>query len=385
MKKGYILIALMVMLVGTGCGYQKDANQGKAVTAETTTDAKKQTLEFYGQVIDGEGEEIFVDFPGYIEKVYVKEGMIVNKGDVLATFNNTDYLAEIAALKSEIAIDEVKLQQLKANVNPLVADIQYTQSQLEQYQVYKSDEDSAELLILKQKLQVKEKELQKEEKTYNDYQALYEVGGIAETELVKVDQNITETKAEIEEIKLQMQQIKDKYSKEIDNLEDKLTSLNQQLDYNQANEVYNLQVAELELKQKNEELKQKESRLHTAHIQKDAIVADQDQMIVYDIQCMNGTRIQDAETTLMKLMNTKDLLVSIHVSMEYSGYVKEGNAVDLEFANNKGNIVKGEVSRISNRATEVNGELGFDVEIKLNEQVDSLRIGTEVVANVYID
>ncbi|WP_054742913.1 biotin/lipoyl-binding protein [Cellulosilyticum ruminicola] len=258
MKKGYILIALMVMLVGTGCGYQKDANQGKAVTAETTTDAKKQTLEFYGQVIDGEGEEIFVDFPGYIEKVYVKEGMIVNKGDVLATFNNTDYLAEIAALKSEIAIDEVKLQQLKANVNPLVADIQYTQSQLEQYQVYKSDEDSAELLILKQKLQVKEKELQKEEKTYNDYQALYEVGGIAETELVKVDQNITETKAEIEEIKLQMQQIKDKYSKEIDNLEDKLTSLNQQLDYNQANEVYNLQVAELELKQKNEELKQKE-------------------------------------------------------------------------------------------------------------------------------
>ncbi|WP_054742912.1 HlyD family secretion protein [Cellulosilyticum ruminicola] len=108
-------------------------------------------------------------------------------------------------------------------------------------------------------------------------------------------------------------------------------------------------------------------------------------MIVYDIQCMNGTRIQDAETTLMKLMNTKDLLVSIHVSMEYSGYVKEGNAVDLEFANNKGNIVKGEVSRISNRATEVNGELGFDVEIKLNEQVDSLRIGTEVVANVYID
>ncbi|MGD8188925.1 efflux RND transporter periplasmic adaptor subunit [Brevibacillus ginsengisoli] len=123
-KKWIIIGSFAIVLVGGFFGWKYWHSQ--SVAQEQTPDMKqelptvqadngevKRTIYATGTVEAKEHEDVKADLSAKVEKLFVKEGQHVNKGDVLFTFDSQD--AELQLQKQEIALAKNEREIMKLN------------------------------------------------------------------------------------------------------------------------------------------------------------------------------------------------------------------------------------------------------------------------------
>ncbi|QEK13119.1 efflux RND transporter periplasmic adaptor subunit [Crassaminicella thermophila] len=115
-----VMIIAVVVLVGVGTvmANKKEKNDKKIVQ---TVEIKKQDIESHiqatGQIVSMDKREIVSDVEEKIEKVFVKKGDKVKKGQVLMKLEETNILYKIKEAKTRLEIQENILNQLKTDLD----------------------------------------------------------------------------------------------------------------------------------------------------------------------------------------------------------------------------------------------------------------------------
>lgn len=132
-KKWIIIGSIAVLLVGGFFGFrywksqtaaeeQKPEGRPEMPTVKVERGEVKKTIYATGNVEAKEYEEVKPEMSAKVEKLYVKEGQHVNKGDVLFTFDSSD--AELQYQKQQISLAklEKELMELNKRKNKIVSD-----------------------------------------------------------------------------------------------------------------------------------------------------------------------------------------------------------------------------------------------------------------------
>ena len=104
MKK--IIILILIVFSASSCGDNKkevaiDKNIVNVSIAKPNSNAKGQFFTASGQIEADQFSNLSTKVTGYIERIYVKIGDKVNKGQLLLKINNTDLEAQRAQVKAK--------------------------------------------------------------------------------------------------------------------------------------------------------------------------------------------------------------------------------------------------------------------------------------------
>ncbi|MCT4620960.1 MAG: efflux RND transporter periplasmic adaptor subunit [Marinisporobacter sp.] len=113
---GVISALIVVMVIAVGFGFKSAGAKAKEENIQQTLTVEKMDLEsnIYtnGTVTTDEARKINYDGTGVVEKVFVKEGEIVEKGQVLAKLKSDQLENNIQLKKIQIEIEKSKLDQM---------------------------------------------------------------------------------------------------------------------------------------------------------------------------------------------------------------------------------------------------------------------------------
>lgn len=134
---------------------------------------------------------------GVVKDIYVKEGQLVKKGEVIARLELSEFKADVEAIKANIAATEAHISRLKAEV--FKKDLVFTPLSLEypefvssQKELFKRKQDALndEIKVLQSTLKLARDEL-------NLNLPLVEKGDIGATELIRLKRQVAELEGEI--------------------------------------------------------------------------------------------------------------------------------------------------------------------------------------------
>lgn len=134
---------------------------------------------------------------GVVKDIYVKEGQLVKKGEVIARLELSEFKADVEAIKANIAATEAHISRLKAEV--FKKDLVFTPLSLEypefvssQKELFKRKQDALndEIKVLQSALKLARDEL-------NLNLPLVEKGDIGATELIRLKRQVAELEGEI--------------------------------------------------------------------------------------------------------------------------------------------------------------------------------------------
>lgn len=102
MNKNIVSI-LFLTLVLTGCGNQNEQQKSSSIVKTMTIAdyTQKRTTLFPGKVIASDEAKLAFRIAGPISRIDAKPGMLVHKGQVLATLEARDYAVQLAATEAE--------------------------------------------------------------------------------------------------------------------------------------------------------------------------------------------------------------------------------------------------------------------------------------------
>ena len=102
-------VTVAVMASCSGGNASTDNNSAKPVKIDTVRLSEANTvLQFPGKVKAAEDANLSFKVAGRIKKIYVDEGSVVHKGQLLAELDDTDYRIQLDATEAEYA--QVKAQ-----------------------------------------------------------------------------------------------------------------------------------------------------------------------------------------------------------------------------------------------------------------------------------
>ena len=134
---------------------------------------------------------------GVVKDIYVKEGQLVKKGEVIARLELSEFKADVEAIKANIAATEAHISRLKAEV--FKKDLVFTPLSLEypefvssQKELFKRKQDALndEIKVLQSALKLARDEL-------NLNLPVVEKGDIGATELIRLKRQVAELEGEI--------------------------------------------------------------------------------------------------------------------------------------------------------------------------------------------
>lgn len=106
MKKSMLAAVLIAVLLAAGCGKSEAAVSVKVGEAKEIS----SIVEASGIVRSREIRNITLGFPGVVEKINIRNGQRVKKGDVLAVLNLNDFNAQIKNKERELSIAKTELR-----------------------------------------------------------------------------------------------------------------------------------------------------------------------------------------------------------------------------------------------------------------------------------
>lgn len=278
MKK-LIAIILCLLFVFTGCSKE---NQEVNNDIATTTDqiSKESNIDVFGEVKVDTIKEIIIEFPATVEKIHIKDGQKIRKGDKIISLNFDAYEIEIKKKQSEINFYENQLEQLRQNINPLSSEVVRIKSELNIKQGYVLNDSDPEVQRLKRALEIAESELNMAKKEHEVNEDIYNMQGISDEELELSLQNLQAKEKAKKDILQEIEQIKTNRKLEVDQLNASLSSVQAQAsntDMQKASEILELE-SKLEIAKLDLEIMQK--KLSKSFLKDKAIVADMDNMII---------------------------------------------------------------------------------------------------------
>ncbi|AOT70243.1 HlyD family secretion protein [Geosporobacter ferrireducens] len=317
-KKLLLIGLILPMLLTAGC----NRAENKSVEDEDAVE-EKNTIEAFGYVRAENPRNIVIDIPAKVERIEVKEGQRVSKGDLLILLDITDFDAEIRKKEQELRVLELEKQKAEKTVfedlnkdpamKKLVGDLQFAEDELRKAQI---------------DLQAKE--------------TLYQQGAIPQREYDGEQKIYQGKKKAVEDAQLAIEGMEYEKKQEKDQL------LIQ-------NEKIMAMKSELVL------LKEKVNRDYLMGTQ---IISDIESGVIYEIGYSQGD-ILSPEKKLCSILNLESLIVKAEVAEEFIKDVKlEAEATIIPLAD-KSKEYRGKVAAIAGKAVEKGGETLVLVDIAI--------------------
>ncbi len=376
MRKILALTMAAMMIFIPGCSERKEN------TRASTTDVveKPATVDTFGIVKAKDVKDIYMDFPAFIEDVPVKDGQVVNKGDVLLVINYDEFKSQINA--SEIEMNSLKLEmennQLEMKNNQLV--LEKLKKDLKELKDYLANNNHPDLKQLMSDLDNSKKIHEDSLKELKTRQEMFKTGSISKDELETYERNAEKTKKSISDIETSIEKTKYGLQKEIENLELSIEQKNVLADsYKNANAIYEGKIKGLERK-----IELMSNKIRKSYINENTIISDMERAIVYDINYVKGESVNTAKKAL-SMVNLDSMIIEADVPEEFIKDVKIDSKVKIIPQADKSKEYSGKVTYISNKANEKNGETTVCVEIDIEDNDGFLKPNFNVNLEISIN
>lgn len=328
MKRIFVLglIVLSVGLVACGGNTQAEAVSDTEETIETTEveEAKIEEVQAYGVVDFTVEQSISVDFNARVDKIHVKEGERIKKGDPLVDFDISELTNNIASKKMEI--DEIKFDLGKKD-----------------YSVDK----------LKLDLKNSEEELAKLEKDYNKKKTLYNEGAVSQDEYSKLKDSIDQKKRSVSKLKLELSSTRDRVKGEKNTQRNTLSRLEDQL----------------------KRLEDKYSKANFTN--NNQIVSSIENGVVTKVDSNEGAYV-NRENNVMTIVDLDSRIVRADIAEEFIGRIEEGQKAIITSQAVPGKEYEGEIVRIWGTSIKKGGETIVPIEINVKDLDDKLFLNFNV-------
>ncbi|MGL4628107.1 MAG: efflux RND transporter periplasmic adaptor subunit [Cetobacterium sp.] len=342
MKKNILLLLLVGLLLGCG---EKKATLKKVKTARIERKNIEDTSLYSGRVFPGDKTQLIAYSNGIAEEVFFKAGDEVKEGDILFKYRST------GIKENEIKLAEVKLE------------LDMVQSELANYEVEKKETG------------IKNRELEIKALEY-EVQKGRDILPILRSEIQSATKVVAMYREFLKEESVSIFELEQKRT-ELLNKEAQYTSAKMKLELDEQK--YNILVltkdgVEKEIQYKEERLKSKyEALKKDVEIYERALLESREGVRAIKDGILTSFNIQIDERVerlqnIGVLASGDNLVVSIRVPVYGASKIKAGQKVNVKFGDFTGiSHYKGEVSRVSNFATESGSKLGIDVEIEILE------------------
>ncbi len=336
-----------------------------------------------GKVVAGEEVNVRLDFPAAIEKICVKKGDIIEEGQTLAIINCEEYKKNILLKEKEIAVKRNQEYQATSSLASNEQEILGLENELKVKQERANDKDSS-IIALQNKYEAAQSALQLQKDEYENLEKIYlETQGISQKEIKIKEIECKEAEKELNQIKASIEEMKEDRNLEIENLKAKIKEKKLLLNDSESKNVAEVSQIKLEEEIATIQLDNMREKLQKANIKDNKLIYKGNKKIVLDILNNEEDGGETKEVgTLMKLGNLEDFIIQANVPEELIKYVKMGAKVEIKPYADDDVIINGEVSRISEMATNVNDETVIQVDIKVPEK-KALKIGYNVDVKIY--
>lgn len=316
------------MLVVVGCSGKSAADDSvdpNNIPVETTEEAPEiETVKAYGVVDFTEEQSISVDFNARLDKIHVKEGEQISKGDALVDFDISELNNNIESKK--MAVDETKQK---------LARVDYRREQL------KIDLENKKAVLADLNNQLENNII------------LHENGAVSKTEISALKDKIASKGRQIEQLKLN-----------IKNTE------------NQVNEDY--KVLNNQVNRLNDELSILEEKYSKANFENEnQIVSTIKNGVVTAVQGKEGSYV-NREHNIMTIVDLDSRVVRADIAEEFISRVGVGQKAIVTSQAVPGHEYTGEIIRIWGTSIKKGGETIVPIEIKLNNLDDRLFLNFNV-------
>ncbi|PHV70548.1 hypothetical protein CS063_09600 [Sporanaerobium hydrogeniformans] len=379
MKGSKISILSFSVLLLTACSSEQ-AISSQAVT----TKSAPSSLVFYGEVKAHTKEEILLDFPAKVIALHVEDGQKVQKGTPLVSLDIEDYKLQIATKEKELEINEVNLKQLLGNDNAQYAGLSAIKDQLKLKEGYIKEGTDPDLLSLKNMLPSLEKEVALAKQLYETNLSLFDAHSLASHELEISKQTYEAKLQELENTKLAMNKIKSTLELEVATLNSQLKSTQILSSNTDIEKRTRIEMLELKIEADKLVLDNMKQKLKQDYLKGSDVVAPNDHLIVYDIQCSKGSYITGTEgfspTPLLKTMSQDSLYILADIPEESLSNIQVGADVTIILADDHEKLptLFGIVAQISERAVVKDGDTVVEATIEVQDGLDYLKPGLSV-------
>lgn len=336
MKKKIVIGIIVLAVVGL-IGFKMFGNKNKQTgTMVETTTLEKGTVESRikstGTIVSMDKREVMSDVEEKIEKMYVKKGDKVSKGQILMTLDESSIRNKIKESKIRLQLEEESLKKTSKNGN-------------------------LDLKISLDNLKIKYEDSKREYERNNE---LYEAGAL--------------TKVEVDRSKDTM----DQTYNEIILAEDKIRNSDVENDVNMQRQ--RVELARIELQNLEKDLVKYTIKSPIAGTIVDTKISE--------------SGIVEARRMLMSIQDVDNLEMIINMNEYDIGKIKVGNKVTITGDSLQGKKYTGEVKHIANVAkaslSDENQKLTgsdntIEVKISINKDSDSLKPGLSAKADILTD
>lgn len=371
-QKLYIGVVVVCMLGGIFVGCQKVEAPAEEVLVPEVK------IEIEGTVAVEEKIVFNVDFPATVEEIQVKDGQRVKKGEVLLTLDIEDYKQQIKEKENEIALYKLELEGVKGVYDPqnpyitqIEDNIELKQNQLE----LGTDQD---IKKIENSLDVAKESYEKNLKDYETLVALLEIEAISKDEVTRAELGLKEGKKQIENLELSLDQTKQAKALEIDGLKAERKSLTTQVNNGRSERDSSKDKLLLQIETATLQLENMKNKLQKEYLKDDKLVAPSDDLIIYNIACEKGSKVESLMGPLMEGMDATTLVIEANLPEEYSQDLKIGDHVEVIPYTDQTAVISGTVLRKAEHAIENYGETVIKTIIKVEDNQGLLTVGGSV-------
>ena len=379
--KGICLVACLVMALTACQGKAKETSQTKSV--ETEQVAEKEGIDVFGEVKVSTTKEIFIDFPCLVEKIYAKDGQKIKKGDKILTLNLEDYELTMMKKQNEIALYEGQLKEMRQNINPLTSEVDRLKNELSVKQAYIQNGTDPDIKASERSLQILETDIAAAKKEYEANKEIFDIGGISSKELEDSKKILEKKEKERQDIIASIENTKTNRTLEVNRLAAEIKNNAAQLTNTDKKNQTSILELESKFKIAQMDLKAMKNKLSKSYIKGKEIIADTDNMIIYEITCNEGTVLGTGQVPVLKMMDENTLFISADIPEEFMSQVAIGSEASISPYADKAATIKGKVIRIADRAIKQNGETIVKADIAISGEKSILKSGLTVDVKIY--
>lgn len=330
-----IITALAVTVTACGGGgADAAAEDGQPVGDPVAVEEEvpvNESVEAYGIVEATNEQSISVDFNARVNKIYVKAGERISKGDKLVDFDISVLENEIASKKMEINETQYELDKKDYSVSTLDLDVKNAEAQLSEL----------------------EEEFEKKE-------ALYNSGAVSKDEYNKLSDQIEAQKRTLDKLKLNLRSTTNEVSGNRQSQENRMTRL-------------------------KDELQRLEDKYKKANfVNGNQIVSTIENGVVSEVGSKEGSYV-DREVSVLTIVDLDSRIVRADIAEEFIGRIYEGQPAVVTSQAVPDKQYTGKVVRIWGTSIKKGGETIVPIEIALDDMDDKLFLNFNVDVKIELD
>lgn len=313
MKKRIGVIALALLLGNTLTGCADNVQAKEKLAAETAESEQESEISAWGEVKAYEEYQINIDFPAMVKSITVKEGDWVEKDELLAELDMTEFNNHLITLENSIRAGEEVLDKIQQDTAGIEAQLEQAQRNIADAQRYVSN-----------------------------YQILFNSGGVSEEELNHYKLVLDQQRTEQQVLKVQLDEIKKANTSNVTR---------------QTNEIATME----------KELETYQNKKTKPYLNNELLLCPFEHAVVKTVSAKQGSLLGEGGTTVMELVDLDTTYVSAEIDEEFVKYLSKDLKVRIVPTGNTELSLSGTIASIPAIAVEKNGNRIVRVQVAVED------------------